>query len=138
MPTPSVADRAKGYGIPGIVMDGTDAVLCYKAAQHAAGHVRSGQGPVLLEAKVVRLTSHSSDDDQRRYRTTEDLEDDKKHDCIGIFRARLEETGVLSQADAEEMRSEIVQEIDRATTDAENAPDPEPESAMRHVLAEGE
>jgi 2-oxoisovalerate dehydrogenase E1 component alpha subunit len=136
MPTRHVADRAKGYGIPGIVMHGEDAIHCYKAAAHAVGHVRSGQGPVLLEAMVTRLTSHSSDDDQRRYRTSESIEDDKKQDCITLFRARLEEMGVLSQADAEEMRNLIQQEVDKATEEAENAADPDPETAMRHVLAE--
>ncbi|MGI8847103.1 MAG: thiamine pyrophosphate-dependent dehydrogenase E1 component subunit alpha [Candidatus Dormibacteria bacterium] len=138
MPTPAVADRAKGYNIPGLVMDGRDALECYQTALEAVHHVRSGAGPVLLEANVVRLTSHSSDDDQRRYRTAEALEADRAADCLILFRDRLAEMGVLSRADADEIRNVVQQEVDRATEVAERAPDPESATAMLHVLGEGE
>jgi 2-oxoisovalerate dehydrogenase E1 component alpha subunit len=85
---------------------------------------------------VLRLTSHSSDDDQRRYRTSEDLESDKERDSLLRFKATLEELGVLTASDAEEMRAELVVELNDATEAAEAAPLPAADTAMLHVYAE--
>jgi 2-oxoisovalerate dehydrogenase E1 component alpha subunit len=137
MPTPNVADRARGYGIPGAIIDGSDAIHCYEVCRQAVDRARRGEGPTLVEAMVVRLTSHSSDDDQRRYRTPESLADDRRRDCVLLFRQKLEELGVLTPADAETMRSELQSEVNEATTYAENAADPAPETAMRYVLGDG-
>ena len=63
-----VADRAAGYGIPGVVVDGSDVLACYAAARDAVARARAGEGPTLIEAKVTRLTAHSSDDQQTKYR----------------------------------------------------------------------
>jgi 2-oxoisovalerate dehydrogenase E1 component alpha subunit len=136
MPTPHVSDRAQAYGIPGVSIDGNDAIACYRAARDAVQRARSGAGPTLLEANVHRLTSHSSDDDQRRYRSAEDLEAERKQDCLPRFRALLEDLGVLTPDDADAMRAELVAELDEATTYAEAAADPLPETAMLHVYAE--
>ena len=136
MPTPDVADRAKAYGIPGVIVDGEDPMACFRIARDAIARARSGEGPVLVEAKVLRLTSHSSDDDQRRYRSSEELEAEKQRDCLAHFRTTLEELGVLGGGDAEEMRAELSLELDRATDEAEAAPLPEPESALLHVLGD--
>jgi 2-oxoisovalerate dehydrogenase E1 component alpha subunit len=116
MPTQDVADRAKGYGIPGVVVDGSDAIACYAVAREAVKRARRGDGPTLVEAKVLRLTSHSSDDDQRRYRSREELDADKERDSLLRFKATLE--------------------LDRATEEAEVAPLPAPDTAMLHVYAE--
>jgi 2-oxoisovalerate dehydrogenase E1 component alpha subunit len=136
MPTPHVADRAQAYGIPGVSIDGNDAIACYRAAREAVLRARSGAGPTLLEANVHRLTSHSSDDDQRRYRSAEDLEAERKQDCLPRFRALLEDLGVLTAGDADAMRTELVAELDEATEYAEAAADPLAETAMLHVYAE--
>jgi 2-oxoisovalerate dehydrogenase E1 component alpha subunit len=136
MATPHVSDRAQAYGIPGVSIDGNDAIACYRAARDAVQRARSGAGPTLLEANVHRLTSHSSDDDQRRYRTAEDLEAERKQDCMPRFRALLEDLGVLTPADADAMRAELVAELDEATAYAEAAADPLPQTAMLHVYAE--
>jgi 2-oxoisovalerate dehydrogenase E1 component alpha subunit len=136
MPTRDVSDRAVGYGIPGAVVDGTDPVASYLICGEAVARARAGHGPTLIDAKVPRLTSHSSDDDQRRYRTAEALATDRTHDCVGGFAARLGEQGVLSARDEEAMRAELLAEIDLATAEAEAAPDPEPESVLLHVLGD--
>jgi 2-oxoisovalerate dehydrogenase E1 component alpha subunit len=136
MPTPDVSDRAMAYGIPGVMVDGNDAIACYRAAYDAVQRARSGEGPTLLEAKVHRLTSHSSDDDQRRYRSAEDLEAERKQDCVPRFRAMLEDLGVLGADDSDAMRTELVAELDEATAYAEQADDPEADTAMLHVYAE--
>ena len=136
MPTPDVADRAKGYGIPGVIVDGCDAIACYRVAREAVKRARRGDGPTLIEAKVLRLTSHSSDDDQRRYRTSEDLESDKERDSLLRFKATLEELGVLTAGDAEAMRAELVVELNEATEEGEAAALPAADTAMLHVYAE--
>jgi 2-oxoisovalerate dehydrogenase E1 component alpha subunit len=138
MPTPDVADRAQAYGIPGVVVDGGDAMACYRVAREATDRARAGEGPTLVEAKVLRLTSHSSDDDQRRYRNLEMLEAEKLQDGVPRFRAQLEELGVLNPGDVEEMRAELVRELDAALEEAEAAPLPDPSTVMRHVYAEPE
>jgi 2-oxoisovalerate dehydrogenase E1 component alpha subunit len=136
MPTPDVSDRALAYGIPGVSVDGNDAIACYRAAHDAVQRARRGDGPTLLEAKVHRLTSHSSDDDQRRYRNAEDLEAERKQDCVPRFRAMLEDLGVLAPDDSDAMRAELVTELDEATAYAEQAADPVAETALLHVYAE--
>jgi 2-oxoisovalerate dehydrogenase E1 component alpha subunit len=136
MPTPDVADRAKGYGIPGVIVDGCDAIACYRVAREAVKRARRGDGPTLIEAKVLRLTSHSSDDDQRRYRTSEELESDKEGDSLLRFKATLEELGVLAAGEAEELRAELVIELNESTEEAEESPLPAANTAMLHVYAE--
>lgn len=137
MPTADVADRARGYGIPGVVVDGGDPALCYLRCGEAVGRARRGRGPTLIEAKVLRLTSHSSDDDQRRYRTSEALEADRRRDCLISFGHRLGELGVLTAEAAEAMRAELQAEVDQATREAEAAPEPLPQTALLHVVGEG-
>jgi 2-oxoisovalerate dehydrogenase E1 component alpha subunit len=138
MAVADVADRAVAYGIPGVVVDGEDPMACYRAARQAVERARRGDGPTLIEAKVLRLTSHSSDDDQRRYRPAEDLAAEKERDSIMSFRVQLEDLGVLRPEDADEIRAELVRELDIAEAEAEAAPLPTPESAMTNVLADRE
>ena len=134
MPTPDVADRARGYGIPGVVMDGCDPIRCYLRCGEAVARARRGQGPTLLEAKVARLTSHSSDDDQRRYRSPESLEADRRNDCVAVFERRLDDLGVLPATMAAAMRAELLVELNQATEEAEAAADPLPETALFNVV----
>src|SRR2546421_2442888 len=70
----SVADRAAGYGMTGVTVDGGDVLAVYQVVKEAVDRARAGEGPTLVDAKVARFTSHSSDDDQRRYRPPEELE----------------------------------------------------------------
>ncbi len=81
-----VAMRAAGYGIPGVVVDGTDVLACYAAGREAVDRARAGGGPTLIEAKVTRLTAHSSDDQQTKYRSEDDLAEGRAHDPLPIFR----------------------------------------------------
>ena len=137
MPTPDVADRAKAYGIPGIIVDGRDPIEAYVTCREAVSRARAGEGPTIIEAKVQRLTSHSSDDDEKRYRPEEEIAAARKEDCNAVFRTTLEEMGVLKPGDAEEIRAEMVRELDKCMEEAEAAPAPEPESALLHVYKEG-
>jgi len=137
MAVENVADRAEGYGFPGVVVDGNDVLACYGAMKTAHERARSGEGPTLIEAKTYRFLGHTSDDDDKTYRPRDEVEEARHHDPVERFAAYLLETNVLDGAGAEALRIEIKDEVDAAIAAAWEAPDPLPESALRHVFAEG-
>ena len=132
---PNVADRASGYNIPGVVVDGADVLACYAASREAVARARAGGGPTLIEAKVTRLTGHSSDDQQTKYRSAEELASDRGHDALPRFRAQLREAGVLTDEIEARLLAEITAAVHDATEYAEAEADPDPETAMRYVYA---
>jgi 2-oxoisovalerate dehydrogenase E1 component alpha subunit len=131
-----VAERASGYGIPGVVVDGADVLSCYAAARAAVERARAGEGPTLIEAKVTRLTGHSSDDQQTKYRSEEELASEKSRDPLPKFRAQLVDAGVLTPEAEQKIAADIKANVDDATDYAEGEPDPDPSTAMLHVFAE--
>jgi 2-oxoisovalerate dehydrogenase E1 component alpha subunit len=136
MAVASVADRGPAYGIPGISVDGTDVLAVYEVTRRAVERARRGDGPTLIEARVVRLTAHSSDDNDRTYRSPRELKSMRLNDPIARFAAYLHEHELLSEADERELRAEAAAEVDAATAAAEAAPLPEPEMLLKHVYAE--
>lgn len=132
----NVSDRAVGYGMPGFTVDGTDPLKVYEVVKEAADRARNGEGPTLIETVCYRLTSHSSDDDHRQYRSKEELEKEKGKDPILTFSAYLKEVNVLTDELEQEIDEKIMQEVNEATDYAENAPYAEPESALLHVYAD--
>ena len=131
-----VATRAAGYGIPGVVVDGKDVLACYLAGREAVERARSGGGPTLIEAKVTRLTAHSSDDQQTKYRSDADLEAGRAQDPLPVFRAQLRDAGVLTDAIEERLAAEITALVDDATDHSEAEPDPDPFTAVDWVYAD--
>ena len=131
-----VADRASGYGIPGVVVDGSDVLACYAAARDAVARARAGDGPSLIEAKVTRLTAHSSDDQQTKYRSAEELAAERGHDALPTFRARLVDAGVLTDEIETRLMADIGAAVEDATEYAEAELDPDPSTATRYVYAE--
>ncbi|MDA1189451.1 MAG: thiamine pyrophosphate-dependent dehydrogenase E1 component subunit alpha, partial [Chloroflexi bacterium] len=105
MAVSNVADRAQGYGMPGIVVDGTDIAAVYEAVSEAAKRARSGEGPTLIEAMVERYLPHTSDDDDTKYRSAEELEEARKHDPLAILKAQLLQAGALTEAQDKEIRA---------------------------------
>ena len=134
----NVADRAAAYGIAGVVVDGGDVLACYKAGKEAVERARSGGGPTILEAKVLRLTAHSSDDQQTKYRSSEELAAEKARDPMPRFRAQLMDAGVLDDEKDAAFIAEAKQVIDDATDWAETQPDPDVAQAALGVYATGE
>jgi 2-oxoisovalerate dehydrogenase E1 component alpha subunit len=134
----SVAARAQGYGFPGVTVDGHDPLGCYAAAKEAHERARRGEGPTLIEARVVRLTSHSSDDDQRRYRDPAEVEALKQQDPLVGFAQQLRELGLLSDELDDRMRAEAKAEVNEASRRAEARPEPDVAAAERHVYADPE
>lgn len=137
MAVENVAVRAEGYGFPGVTVDGNDVLEVYRAAKEAAERARSGGGPTFLECKTYRLVPHSSDDDDRRYRSREEVERWSGRDPIVRFREQLREAGLLSDEKQAEIDRRIKHEVDEATDKVEKEPQPEPQSALRHVFVEG-
>ncbi len=138
MAVENVADRAAGYGFPGVVVDGNDALACYRVMKEAVERARAGEGPTLIEAKTYRFQPHTSDDDDRTYRSREEVEEARHHDPLLEFSAYLKRHGVIDDAGIESMTAEVKAEVDRQIDEAWNAPDPDPDSLERHVFVEDE
>ncbi|HEX9824802.1 MAG TPA: thiamine pyrophosphate-dependent dehydrogenase E1 component subunit alpha [Actinomycetota bacterium] len=132
----NVSVRAEGYGFEGVTVDGNDVFASYEAMKDAVERARAGDGPTLIECMTYRIHPHTSDDDDRTYRSREEVEEWKKKDPIAGFGAYLTEVGLLSEDKIESLRTEIKDEVDKAVQEAWDAADPEPESAARHVWAE--
>lgn len=131
-----ISDRAIGYGMPGVTVDGNDILAVYEAVKEAADRGRRGEGPTLVETISYRLTAHSSDDDDRAYRSREEVEEAKKKDGLFAFEMYLRETGIMTDEAFEEIQNRVKKEVDEATDYAESAPYAEAESALKHVYAE--
>ena len=131
-----VADRAAGYGMPGVVVDGMDAVAVYEAAGAAIERARAGDGPTLLEAKTYRFFDHVGVRGMGlSYRTDEELEEWQKRDPIRMFEARLAELGVLSKEHAAAIHDEIVADVKAGIEFAESSPLPDPQTLLDDVYA---
>ncbi len=136
MAVPSAADRACGLGLRGISVDGSDVFAVYDAFRESVEMARSGKGPSLIEARMYRITPHSSDDDDRTYRSREEVEENKKRDPLLINRRILEKQGLLDAAKVEEMEAKAKKMVDEAVQYAEQAPYPAAEEAAYPVYAE--
>jgi 2-oxoisovalerate dehydrogenase E1 component alpha subunit len=136
MAVADVASRAEGYGFPGVVVDGNDVLACYEAMRAAVDRARAGDGPTLIEAKTYRYLPHTSDDDDRSYRTREEVDEARSHDPIERFGRYLEEQGLLDRTALEQLRVDVKAAIDRQIAEAWSAPDPDPDTLEHHVFAE--
>jgi len=135
MAVPNVADRAAAFGMPGVVVDGNDALAVYRVLREAVARARDGHGPTLVEAKTYRVTPHSSDDDDRSYRTRDEVEQWKKRDPILRYRQYLEGAGLLSHAQADELDARAAAEVEDAVRFAQSAPYPDVATAASGVYA---
>lgn len=134
----SVAKRAEGYGFPGVSVDGNDVLAVYAAGKTAVERARRGEGPTFIEAKTYRLVPHTSDDDDRRYRSKEEVEEWRKKDPLVRFTAWMEEHGVADRSELDLVREQVANEVDEASDYAESAPMAELDSVFRHVYVEEE
>jgi 2-oxoisovalerate dehydrogenase E1 component alpha subunit len=133
----SIAKRAEGYGFPGHRVDGNDVLAVYEVAKEAVERARKGDGPTLIEAKTYRMTAHSSDDDDRRYREREEIEEWRQKDPIVRCEKYLMENGLLDEEKKDELEAQIKAEVAEASDYAEEAPFADPEEALERVYAEG-
>lgn len=132
----NVADRAAGYGFPGVVVDGNDVLAVYAVMKEAVERARAGGGPTLVEAKTYRIVPHSSDDDDRVYRDREEVELYRtEKDPIRRFRQYLLGHDIVTEAEFDQIEAEVMDIIDDATEYADRAPFAPPEYALEHVYA---
>ena len=133
----SISEMMAGYdNLLRFKIDGTNYFECKKYVSRAIEHIRSGKGPVLLEAEVVRLQSHSSSDDQRKYRDPKDLAEDMKR-CPNEFLSNyMIENNLITKKDYENLKKEITEEVNNAADKAMLASDPTPELASKFIFDE--
>jgi 2-oxoisovalerate dehydrogenase E1 component alpha subunit len=129
MAVPNVADRAPMFGI-----EGNDVLASYRSMAEAIERARNGGGATLVEAKTYRPVPHSSDDDDRTYRSRDEVEEWKRHDPILRYQTYLRERGLLDDDAINEIEARIRQEIDEAQAVAMAAPYPAPEEALFPVF----
>jgi 2-oxoisovalerate dehydrogenase E1 component alpha subunit len=115
----NVMVKAHAYGMPGYLVDGQDVLAVHAIVQECADRARQGGGPSLIEAQTYRYGSHSSADDDSKYRPKAEVEAWKKRDPIERFRRFLEREGIWTKDLEDRIRSEITAEIDAAVTQAE-------------------
>lgn len=132
----NVAIRAQGYGFPGVTVDGNDVLAVYAAAKEGVDRARRGEGATFIEAKTYRIVPHTSDDDDRRYRSREEVAQWTAKDPLVRYQAWLEEHGGAGKREIEAEQTKALQEVDEATKQAEEAPLPDPETALLHVYVD--
>jgi 2-oxoisovalerate dehydrogenase E1 component alpha subunit len=136
MAQPDIYKRAEGYGMPGVVVNGMDPIACYAAVGEALDRARSGAGPTLVEAKCYRFLAHTTDDDDRTYRSREEVETRRKDDPVPCFERLLIEQSILSLQGAEALKRSVLEEINEATDRAETMAYPSPAELYERVYAE--
>ena len=130
----SVADMAGSYSIPGVSVNGQDAIEVYEVIAEAVARARSGGGPSLIEARTYRFYGHSLGDEQQ-YRTEEEVEERKRNaDPINILRDFMTERNWLTSADDDQIQQRAADEITRAAKFAEESPWPEMSEVGTDVL----
>jgi len=132
----NIADRARSYGIPGVIVDGNDPVAVYEAVIEAVEMAREKNGPSLIEAKTYRLSPFSNSDtgSYGGYRTVEEVEENKKKDPISNFEKKLLKMKIINQEDVIKIREEINRKIKDAVAFAENSPDPNPDDIFDYLF----
>jgi acetoin:2,6-dichlorophenolindophenol oxidoreductase subunit alpha len=133
MKVSDIADRARAYAIPGVAVDGNDAVAVCEAAREALQRARAGQGPTLLECKTYRMRGHF-EGDRAAYRDPGEVEAWARKDPILRLRERLAETGMLSPARALELERQVQELLEEAVKFAEESPFPPPEDTLEDVF----
>src|SRR3954452_1484669 len=121
----ALVDKAAGYGIPGIRVDGGDVLAVHEAAREAVARARAGEGPTFIEAVSYRAAPHATADDPRAYIDPERVEEERANECLGRFEGYLRRAGVLSDELAEAIRAEAAELMREGIRAAEAEPEPD-------------
>lgn len=131
-----VYKRADAYGFPGAEGDGNDILDSYRLTKEAVDRARAGEGPSLIELRTYRFYSHTSDDDDRTYRSREEVEEWREKDPIPRFEGYLKSVGCLDDAAIEEMRDRAKEDVAEGVRAAGEAAFPDPSTAMTNVYGD--
>jgi 2-oxoisovalerate dehydrogenase E1 component len=133
----SIAEMMAGYEtLLRMKIDGTDFEESFSSVKKALEHLKSRKGPVLIEAEVVRLQSHSSSDDQKKYRDKDELEKDLMNCPIQKLSHKMIADGIITQAEFDLMKKEVHDEVEKAADEALKSPDPDIHLADKHIFDE--
>ncbi|MEH3140873.1 MAG: pyruvate dehydrogenase (acetyl-transferring) E1 component subunit alpha [Mycobacterium kyogaense] len=130
MAAPSIAQRADGYGMPGVRVDGNDVLACFAVMSEAAARARAGKGPTLIEAVTYRMGPHTTSDDPTRYRDSDEVDRWRARDPIARYRTYLEGEGLWSQR----LDDRVTHRADRLRTELREAVLGEPDADIREVF----
>jgi 2-oxoisovalerate dehydrogenase E1 component alpha subunit len=131
-----VFKRAEAYGFPGAEGDGNDVLDSYRLSKEAVDRARAGEGPSLVELRTYRFYSHTSDDDDRTYRTREEVEEWRKKDPIPRFEEYLREADVMTEERVSEQRETAKEEVAAGVAAALEADFPDPADALKNVYGD--
>jgi pyruvate dehydrogenase E1 component alpha subunit len=135
IPTADIADKAKAFGMPGVVVDGMDVISVYEAVKAAVKNARNGEGPTLIEAKTYRYKGHSKSD-LNLYRTKEEIEEWKKKDPINTFIEKLKSSNELNDEMYGFIQDEVAKNIEEGVKFAIESPEPSLDTIQKYVYAE--
>jgi len=135
MRVPTVATKASGYGMRGVTCDGFDPVAVYTTVRDARAHATAGNGPVLVESHCYRFLSHTTDDDDRTYRTRDEVAEHRPNDPVPKFEKYLLDHGTLTDDDVKTIRREITELVNRTTDEVEAEPYPEAKTLYGNTYA---
>jgi pyruvate dehydrogenase E1 component alpha subunit len=133
---PTLADKAVGYGIPGVRVDGGDVLAVYEATRDAVARARAGDGPTFIEAVTYRAAPHATADDPSLYIDDERVEEERENECVGRFERYLRRLGVLTDEDAEAVRTEALELMRAGIAEAEAEPPADPSLVFEHAYAD--
>src|SRR5881227_1973384 len=131
----TLADKAVGYGIPGVRVDGCDVLAVFEATRDAVARARAGEGPTFIEAVSYRTAPHATADDPRAYIDLERVEEEKRRECLGRYEAYLRRAGVLSDELAESTRAEAAEALRSGIAAAEEEPPADVGLVFEHAYA---
>jgi pyruvate dehydrogenase E1 component alpha subunit len=132
----TLADKAVGYGIPGVRVDGGDVLAVYEATRDAVARARAGEGPTLIEAVTYRAAPHATADDPAAYIDLERVEEERKRECLGRYEAYLRRLGLLPDEAAESVRAEAAQLLRDGIAAAEAEPPADPSLVFSHAYVD--
>jgi pyruvate dehydrogenase E1 component alpha subunit len=132
----TLADKAVGYGMPGVRVDGTDVLAVYEATREAVDRARRGDGPTFIEAVSYRTAPHATADDPRAYIDLARVEEEKKRECVGRYEGYLRRAGILHDALAESIRGEAMEAMRAGIAAAEAEPPADPELLFTHAYVD--
>jgi pyruvate dehydrogenase E1 component alpha subunit len=132
----TIADKAVGYGMPGVRVDGGDVLAVYQATRDAVERARSGGGPTFIEAVTYRAAPHATADDPSLYIDEARVTKEKESECVGRYEHHLRRLGILDDARVEEIRQDALETMRAGIAEAEAEPAPDLALVFEHAFAE--
>ncbi len=132
----TLADKAAGYGMPGVRVDGLDVLAVYEATREAVERARAGEGPTFVEALSYRAAPHATADDPTAYIDLERVEEERTRECVGRYEGYLRRLGVLTDEQAEQIKAEAADVMREGITAAEAEPPADIGLVFEHAYAD--